>query len=272
MSDVLKKEDYVEPRCLLNMNQGGERIDIRRVINTLDAYLAKNDYAAGERHLRYWIMEADNACDMHGKLSVLNEQIGLYRKMGMKAECFEAIDGAITLADQLDMDGTITYGTTMVNAATGYKSFNMAEEAMPLYRKAQKIYESALDANDDKMGGLYNNMALALTELGEYDEAESYYRKALEIMSKQEFGALEEAITYLNMADLVVAQYGEEQGEEKISEYLTRAEELLNDERPPRNGYYAFVCEKCAPVFGYYGYFLTEMDLNKRAREIYERD
>ena len=49
-----------------------------------------------------------------------------------------------------------------------------------------------------------------------------------------------------------------------------RAEKLFYTEDLPRNGYYAFVCEKCAPVFGYYGYFLTERELKRRAREIYD--
>ena len=39
----------------------------------------------------------------------------------------------------------------------------------------------------------------------------------------------------------------------------------------PRDGYYAFVCEKCAPTFDYYGYFLIADDLNERAKAIYER-
>ncbi|MCF0108596.1 MAG: tetratricopeptide repeat protein [Erysipelotrichaceae bacterium] len=270
MSDYLKKDDYEEPRCLLNMNQGGERINLRRVISTLDAYLGKNDYDAGERHLKYWIMEADNAGDMHGKLSVLNEQIGLYRKVGKKVECLEAIKGALELADLLDMQGTITYGTTLVNAATGYKSFGMVAEAMPLYRRAQEVYESVLEPDDEKVGTLYNNMALALTDLEQYAEARSYYEKALQIMKKKEFGELEEAITYLNLADLAVAEHGHEKAEEMIGEYLDKAEELLDTPSVPRNGYYAFVCDKCAPVFGYYGYFLTEKKFKERAQKIYE--
>ena len=31
-----------------------------------------------------------------------------------------------------------------------------------------------------------------------------------------------------------------------------------------KDGYYAFVCEKCAPVFGHYGYFLTEIEEGKK--------
>ena len=38
-----------------------------------------------------------------------------------------------------------------------------------------------------------------------------------------------------------------------------------------RDGNYAFVCEKCAPTFHYYGYFLWGAELEERARAIYER-
>ena len=38
-----------------------------------------------------------------------------------------------------------------------------------------------------------------------------------------------------------------------------------------RDGYYAFVCEKCASVFGYYGRFFYDGELRARARGIYER-
>lgn len=79
------------------------------------------------------------------------------------------------------------------------------------------------------------------------------------------------AITYCNLADLVCAEVGMTEGEARIEAYLNQAEQLLDTESLPRNGYYAFVCEKCAPAFGYYGYFLTEQELSARAREIYER-
>ena len=73
------------------------------------------------------------------------------------------------------------------------------------------------------------------------------------------------------MADAAEAALGAENAEETVEEYLDRAEELLNTESLPRNGYYAFVCEKCAPVFGHYGYFATEAELRKRAEEINDR-
>ena len=271
MNDFLSKNDYEEPKCLLNMHPEAISIPVGRIIEKLDAYLSEKDYDSAERHLRYWLSEADACRDMRGKLTVLNEQIGLYRKTGKEAECISAIYDALSLADSLDIDKSVTYGTALINAATGYKAFGKAEDALPLYRKAREIYESTLDLCDGRLGGLYNNMALTLTELKEFREAEELYHKAVSVMEKQENGELEVAITYLNLADLVCVEFGFEAGEKEIEKFLLKAEGLLYTDSIPRDGYYAFVCEKCAPVFGYYGYFLTEQELKRRAREIYER-
>ena len=52
---------------------------------------------------------------------------------------------------------------------------------------------------------------------------------------------------------------------------MDEALSLLDTPGIPRDGYYAFVCEKCAPAFEYYGYFLAAEDLKERAKRIYER-
>ena len=246
-------------------------IPVGRVMEKLDFYLGRNDYDASEKHLKYWLSEADAGYDMRGKLTVLNEQIGLYRKTGKESECLRAVSDALSLAHSMGMEKSAAYGTTLINAATGYKAFGKAADALPLYRKAREIYESSLAPDDRRLGGLYNNMALTLAELGMYREAEDCFHKAISVMEKQENGELESAITCLNLADLVVAESGFEAGEKEMEEYLKKAEELLNTESLPRDGYYAFVCEKCAPVFGYYGYFSVEKELNLRAGEINDR-
>ena len=52
--------------------------------------------------------------------------------------------------------------------------------------------------------------------------------------------------------------------------FFKKAEALLENHQK-RDGYYAFVCEKCASVFGYYGHFFYADELKKRAGRIYER-
>lgn len=268
---TLAKEDYTEPCCPLDLHPEVTPIPIRRVLSKLDGYLGQNDYAAAERLLENWRREADACGDRQGKLTVLNEQIGLYRKTGREPECLAAIQSALSLLRELQMEDAVTGGTTYINAATGYKAFGRAQDALPLYRRAQAVYESMLAPDDDRLAALYNNMALTLSELEQYREAENLFLKAIAIMEQRAHGEAETAITCLNLADLICAEVGYEAGEERVEAYLRRAEKLLDTEDLPRDGNYAFVCEKCAPVFGYYGYFFTEETLKQRAREIYER-
>jgi hypothetical protein len=111
-------------------------------------------------------------------------------------------------------------------------------------------------------------MALALVDLCRFAQARAYNEKAISVMQNTPDGALEVAITYLNMASAAEAEQGLEHAEQTIAAYVEKAWSIL--ENPPkRDGYYAFVCEKCATVFGYYGYFYYEKELSERARRIY---
>ncbi|MBQ1222952.1 MAG: hypothetical protein IIX84_01570, partial [Oscillospiraceae bacterium] len=123
---------------------------------------------------------------------------------------------------------------------------------------------------DKRFGGLYNNMALACVDLRKFQKAFDLYEKAISVMSRAEDGMLEVAITYLNIATLKEAELGLENAQEAIEDNLQKAAAIL-DEYDSRKGYYAFVCEKCASVFGYYGHFAYAKELKERAAEIYER-
>ena len=67
-----------------------------------------------------------------------------------------------------------------------------------------------------------------------------------------------------------LARGNAEDAEGKITECLNKAMELLDISEYQNDGNYAFVCEKCASVFGYYGYFAYENELTNRNRRIYE--
>lgn len=265
----LSKEDYEEPVCPLCRPGKIASIPVNRVLDKLDEYLAHKDCEAAQRHLQYWLTEARSGKDVQGELAVLNEQIGLCRKMDRREPGLAAIQEALALSQQ--WEDSVTRGTTLINAATAYKAFDNAQEALPLYEEAKAIYEANLSPVDSRLGGLYNNMALTVMTLGDYPKARMLFEKALTVMSAQEHGQWEEAITYCNLADLTAAESGMEAGEKRIEEYLDRAEALLIGTESPWDGDYAFVCEKCAPTFGYYGYFVTEKTLQERAASIYER-
>lgn len=272
---TLRPEDYREPACVFctDFFEPGKPtvtpIPISRVIARLDEDLDRNDYAAAERHLDYWLREAELGNDLRGALSLQNERMGLYRKMNRQTEALACMETALALLRQTGLEETVTAGTTLLNAATVCKAFGQPERALALYEQAQGVYEAMLPPEDSRRGGLYNNMALALTDLGRFSEARDCYGKALEVMRNAPNGALEQAITQLNLANLCEAERGLLDGEAEIEQRLTLAEQLLETETLPHNGYYAFVCEKCAPTFRYYGRFAYAQELTERAGKIY---
>lgn len=268
---ILAPEDYLEPACPLCMNQHAvKRIPLERVAEKLDEYMGRQDFAAARRHLTFWLAEAESHGDKRGVFGVHSEWMGFSRKMGEGEEAIAHAKAALALLPEVG-ENSIAAATVCINAATVYQAFSQPKAALPLFERAQEIYRRELSPTDERVGGLYNNMALTLVSLGRYGEAHELYKKALSIMAQAENGALEQAITYLNMANAVEAEHGLEKAEAKIAQYLDTAAALLDEPSLPRNGYYAFVCEKCAPTFDYYGFFLCANDLKQRARVIYER-
>lgn len=239
------------------------------VLRELDSYLHKNDYTSAREYLARTLERAQALDDARAELLILNEQMGLYRKIGDRENALESVNKALSEIEAMGVAEQVGSATTYLNCATVYKVFGDPVRALSLYRRAQRIYEKALSSTDNRLGGLYNNMALALVDLEEFSEAFVLYEKAISIMLCNENGKPEAAITYLNTANALEAQKGLENACEEIDLCLDKAENLL-ESHTKHDGNYAFVCEKCAPTFLYYGRFSYSEELAERARRIYE--
>ena len=273
----LQPEDYAEPRCLLCDEPYGAEPTVKsvpqqRIIQKMDEYMSRRDYDGAERHLLYWLEEAKLGYDKRGELLIRNELVGHFRKTGNKEKAFESAEEALRLLKELDFEGTISSGTTYTNIATACNAFDENDKSIAYFEKAKEVYEANEKTAPELLGGLYNNMALTYTALKEYGKAYGLYEKALKVMKKVDGGVLEQAITYLNMADLLEAEKGYENAESEIFDLVDKAYDCLNDKDVKRDGYYAFVLEKCAPSFSYYGYFQAAKEFSERAESIYERD
>ena len=276
MSEPIRPEDYAEPRCPLCDPKYGEEGMIRpvpqqRIIEKMNEYMSRRDYAGAERHLLYWLEEAKLGRDKRGQLLIRNELVGHYRKAGDRDKAFASAEEALRLLEELDFSDNISAATTYTNVATAFNAFGENERSLSLFEKARAVYEASPRTSPDLLGGLYNNMALTCTALGRYAEAFTLYDQAMDVMARVPAGVLEQAITCLNRADTLAAQLGMEQAEGQINDLLDQAWDLLQDPAAPHDGYYAFVCEKCAPAFSYYGYFLAAQELQDTAKAIYER-
>lgn len=267
--------DYKEPSCALC---GGKdfyypkadapkgRIPVMRIIEKLENCYNKDDMLEAGRLLEYWQEEAKSLLDMQGELSIVNEMLGHYRKVVDEKKGLLSVDRALFLIESLDKRDDFSSATIYLNMATTLKAFNKAKESIQYYDKAFSIYSLNLDKAKDYLAGYYNNRATALCDLGDFNGAEECYNLALKNLSGDNIYT-DGAITYINLAHL----FDRKNEREKVVDCLFKANELLNDEKAIKNGYYAFVLKKVAPSFRQFGFSIIADDFMKIAGEIYER-
>ena len=274
----LQRDEYEEKRCLLSTSDpedktaNRERVPIRHVIDKLDRALSRGDTVEGMRLIDYWLREARALGDEDGELSLESEMMGLSRRTNEREKGLAAIERGLELLAKSGLSDTVSGATILLNAATTKKHFGDAAGALPLYRRAEEIYCARLSPDDERIGGLYNNYASSLSETGDRKSAEVYYEKALAVMEKLgAAGRTGVAVTSVNLADFYAAGNDPER-DEKINAALERAWAALDAPDTPRDGDYAFVASKCAPAFSYYGWFFAAAELERRMREIHERN
>ncbi|MBR6916992.1 MAG: tetratricopeptide repeat protein [Clostridia bacterium] len=274
---MLDPFDYKEPSCPLS---GGREfyypspddpagtVPVRRIIERFDSYNDKNDGEGALAFLSKWIAEAKELRDLSGELSLQNELMGCLRKLGRKDEALAAAERALELISLAKTEGTVSAATVYLNAATVYKSCERPEDALEYYEAADRIYRAKLDANDKLIAGLCNNSALALCDIGRFDEAESLFVEAAAIMSLYDDGGCDEASTYVNMAHMY--EVWRKDGKEEASCCLDTAWQILDSDKTERNSYYAFTASKCAPSYAHFGQNERARILEERSKMIYE--
>lgn len=242
-------------------------ISPEQLVKELDCFLHKNDYTGAKQYLLSYTEAPDTPKNL--LLTVRNELMGLCRKTGQKDEALYNAAEALSIVSEMGAENSVVAATTYINAATVKKAFGMSSEAIPLFEKAKAIYESSLPKNDKRLGGLYNNMGLAMVDEGRFGEAKRLYALAIEVMDSVPDGAIDSAVSYLNMASAAEAELGLLDAEDQIESCLRMAK-IIIDDFSKKDGYYAFVCEKCASVFEYYGHFSYAAELKERLKNIYE--
>lgn len=257
----------------MEMHSGcGGQIPVEEVVDRLDQLLERDLTGEAEDHLYSWLEKARDLGDWQGELTLQNELMGFHRSSGKKEKGLRAVREGIGLIQSRGMEKTVTGATTFLNAATTMKAFGDPEGAIPWYEKAEKIYNRSLQEGDYRFAGLYNNLALAWTDLGQYERALLYYNRALGLLEKLPGSFGELAVTWVNLACLWEKKEADlDRREERTGDCLDRAMACLDDPEAVRDGYYAFTCRKCAPTFGYFGRFLAERELKERAEAIYRR-
>ena len=175
-------------------------MNIEQVLKQLDGLFAQHKVAQVEGFLLGKIDEAAAEGDTSSLITLLNEIIGHYRETGEFDKSIAACRQVLVLMDELGLNGTVAYATTLLNVANACRAAGLLRESMTYYQEVRGIYEKNLAQTDFRYASLYNNMSLLFQEMGDYESACDCLERALGIASMYEGARIEVAVTYTNLA------------------------------------------------------------------------
>lgn len=218
-------------------------MDIDNVLNQLQHFFATGQINRVEDFLQEQYETAKKEKDESSALSILNELIGYYRVTTQFDKALKVIEDIRSLIIKMGLQDTLGEGTSLLNIATVYRAMGRYEDAGSCYQKAEQIYHNVLDESDYRMAGLYNNFSLFYQEMGDYEAAVTYLKKALPIITAISDSFIQQAVSYTNLGQV----YTQMKQWESAKESLHKAEELfgrINNEDEHFSG--------LANAFGYY--------------------
>ena len=104
--------------------------------NEIDSYLCDS------------LAKANEEKDYGAYVSIGNEMIGFYRSISQYEKCFRISEDTLMLMEELQLDGTEHFATTLLNVATGYRAAGRLNESLSYYTRALQIYEQILPVGD----------------------------------------------------------------------------------------------------------------------------
>ncbi len=280
-------------------------MNIDAFFEELDAYFEKNQVEKIDGFLTASLAQAKEEEDYAAYISICNEMIGFYRSVSAFQKAYAAAEDVLLLMEELNLEDTAHFATTLLNAATAYSAAGDYAQALRLYRQAMQIYERLLPDEDYRWASLYNNMSIMLEKAGENEEAVESAKKALSIIEKQDGNEAQTATTLTNLALIyfkisenteakkclarALTLFEQETGEpnehysgalagmgeacfrdgeyEKSLSYYERALEDVK-RHYGENMSYGILCENCAAVYGAMGDAEKQESYLKKAREV----
>lgn len=183
--------------------------DTQRFLAGLDAIFDAHAAAKAGPYLEQAMIDAENAGDDAGLLTVLNETMGFYRSQGRHKENQWIVQRALKLATRMGITGTEAWTTTLINAATAMRAAGQYDQSEDLYKQAQASSERTLAPSDRRLAALHNNLSMLYSETGKTHQAEVELGEALRILESSSPDAetdLDVASTHTNLALTLLAE------------------------------------------------------------------
>ena len=210
-------------------------MNIENFYETLDTYFEERQIDKVEPYLNSSLEQAKSEEDYGAYISICNEMIGFYRSISAFEKAYIAAEDVLLLMEELNMENTEHFATTLLNAATAYRAAGDYATALRYYKQALQIYDGILQPQDYRYAGLYNNMSILFEKMNENEEAIAYANKALSIIETIPDSESEIATTMTNLALL----YFKAEKPEKAKELLEKALSLFEQSGENTDAHYS---------------------------------
>ena len=173
---------------------------IDQILTKLDHYYKEDQLTEVEPFLLSCLEDAKKEQEYGIYISVGNELLGFYRSIGQFEAAFAVGEDVLLLMEELQLDHTVHFATTLFNVATAYRTAGKYEEALTNYRRALEIYQKELPKDDYRLAELYSSISILLEKLNENENAALFLEKAIQIMEKQPGTRVEVATSRTSLA------------------------------------------------------------------------
>ena len=248
--------------------------DTQAFLDGLDAiFNAGKARDEAEPYLQQALVDAENAGNDAGLLTVLNEIMGFYRSQGRHQENMWMIQRAIELATRMRIEGSEAWTTTLINAATGLRAAKKYDQAEDLYRQALASAAKTLGPKDRRLAALHNNLSMLYSETDRPDQAEQELRQAMDILENSSTDPsrdLDLATTHTNLALLLMQRNDKPQALQEAWDQARTALDIYRTGHLENSAHYASALAGFAQVCYMTGRFSQSADTYRKALAIIE--
>lgn len=232
-----------------------------KLYDELDSIFYSKDFNKAEQYLIDKAKEFNQRHDFEQELICYNELSGIYRKQNLKEKAYSAIKSAMELISRQGFSYSLL-GDVYTSIATAYMHFADYHMALSIFLKAKNCFEYFYKKPTLPIATLCNNMGLCYMAMGDVATARRNFQKSIDILESLSGHPLELAMSYISMAESL------DSIDSKADMYFEKAIACFESSLARRDGYYAFVAEKCLPAFKRNGYFRIAKTLQERIDDI----
>lgn len=175
-------------------------MDVNRVLDEYDNMFGKHSLEEIEAFLTEKVREAETEPDEFSELTLLNEMVGFYRDTSQMEKGLDCCKKTMELSEQLGLQGTVEYATSLLNVANAYRAFGRYQESLSLHQQVYDIYKKKLPERDFSFASLFNNWSLLYQEMGEFEDAAEMLKKAMAVVDTYPEAVMQQATTRSNLA------------------------------------------------------------------------